>query len=90
MGNNDLTISSITVDNNSAYHYCTYPCSCNTTPNIYTYWYPTITTICKYEISCPKCSTKNWMELEIITPCKKCKSSLKAVSKKVDYEIEVD
>lgn len=48
-------------------------------------------TIYKYQVACPKCDTMNWLELDKIETCKgnKCKVSLKAVSKKVDYEIAI-
>ena len=53
-----------------------------------TYWtYPT--TIYMYQITCPKCETMNWMQLDKVTPCTKCKSKIKAVTEKVDYEVPV-
>jgi hypothetical protein len=56
----------------------------------YNWWvYPQ--TIYMYQVRCPKrgCKTDNWLQLDTITPCKKCGSHLKAVSMKADFEIEV-
>ena len=49
-------------------------------------------TVYMYQVKCPKrgCKTTNWLELDKISPCKKCGSNLKAVSMKADFEIEVD
>lgn len=64
-------------------HYCNTFC----THTWYPYYSPI--TIYKYQVKCPKCKTNNWLELEKITSCTKCSSTLKAVSKSVDYEVEV-
>lgn len=44
-----------------------------------------------YQIICPKqnCGTSNWLELNKVTPCTKCKSKLKAVTEKIDFEVPV-
>ena len=42
-----------------------------------------------YQLSCPKCKTKNWGEINVEVSCTKCSSTLKAVNKKTDFEIEV-
>lgn len=58
-------------------------------------WWPTqhytygSTTIYMYQITCPKCATMNFMQLETIIPCKKCKSRIKATQQKYDYEVPV-
>lgn len=66
------------------YHW---PCTCNTTY----YWnYPYQAPIYMYQLKCPQCKKMNWGQLNIEITCKGCKSTLKAVSKTVDYEIEVD
>lgn len=56
-----------------------------------TYW-TNIVYIDRYQIRCPRkgCRRYNWLELDKITPCVNCGSELKAVSKKADFEIEVD
>lgn len=55
-----------------------------------TYTYPLATYVYMYQIRCPKCDTMNFMPLETITPCKKCKSRLKATTQKLDYEVPVE
>lgn len=59
-----------------------------TSPTI-TYWqYPS--TIYMYQITCPRCKKMNWMQLDVVTPCTKCKAQLKAVTKQADYEVPVN
>ena len=72
----------------------TYPYYPNTTtttnPYTYTWWWGwSPTTVYKYQIKCPRCRKMNWLELDKITPCHNCKSQLKAVSKKADYEVPI-
>lgn len=43
-----------------------------------------------YQIRCPNCEVLNFMQLEMITPCKKCKSKLKPTQKVADYEVPVE
>lgn len=55
------------------------------------YTYPTYpTTIYMYQIQCPKCDTKTFGQLDAVVTCKKCKSTIKLVSKVTDYEVAVD
>ena len=59
-----------------------------------TYWYYP-TTIYMYQLVCPRCKTTNWGQLDILINCKgtykrkPCEASLKAVSKRAEYEVEV-
>lgn len=53
-------------------------------------WSLTPEKIYLYQVTCPKCKTNNWLELEKITPCTKCESTIKATTKKVDYEVPVN
>jgi hypothetical protein len=48
------------------------------------------TTVYMYQLKCPKCKKMNWGELDKVIECKQCRSSLKAVSKKVDFEIPIE
>ena len=54
------------------------------------YFFPN--TVYKYQLICPKCSTSNWGELDILVHCtgKKCDATLKAVLKKATFEVEVN
>jgi|ERR1035437_1870677 hypothetical protein len=65
-------------------------CGCNSGTYYYNYTQPPVT-VYKYQIICPKvkCGATNWLELDKITPCVKCKSKLKAVTEKIDFEIPV-
>lgn len=56
-----------------------------------TTWYYPSTTVYMYQIFCPNkgCKTANWLKLDTPTPCTKCGSTLKAVTNRVDYEVEV-
>jgi phage FluMu protein Com len=67
-----------------------------------TYWYNYnwATSIYYYQITCPKCKTLNWAEVDKIVACKgttqarnnrvvSCGAKLKAVLDTVDYEIPV-
>lgn len=64
-----------------------------------TYYYPTVTTgtwsynahVYLYQLLCPakKCGVSNWCELDKSVSCKGCGSTLKAVTKKADFEVEV-
>lgn len=58
----------------------------------WTYGYPGTNTtyIYMYQIKCPKCSAMNFMQLDTIIPCKKCKSKLKATQQKYDFEVPVE
>lgn len=65
----------------------------NTTGDFYSTTTPVFNTpiyIYFYQIFCPRCETVNWLQLEQLKACKKCGSTLKAVSHKADYEIEVE
>lgn len=65
-----------------------------------TYWgtgvstwsYPYYITVYKYQIKCPvrACKTRNWLEIDKITPCTSCGAKLKAVSEQADFEVPVD
>lgn len=44
----------------------------------------------RYQIKCPKCSAMNFLQLDTITPCKKCKSKLKATQQQYDFEVPVE
>lgn len=79
------TTSNITSDWNFDTHYCSSFCN----HWYYPYTWSSPVTIYKYQVKCPKCKTNNWLELDKVTPCSKCDSTLKAVSKSVDYEVEV-
>lgn len=70
-------------------HLCTDWCNHGTSNNI-SYWYSTNKYF--YQIICPKprCKKANWLEIDQMKECSKCGSMLKAVSKKADFEIEVD
>ena len=45
-----------------------------------------------YQVKCPAedCGKTNWLELDKITECTKCGARLKAVSQKVDHEIQIE
>lgn len=70
-------------------------------PNNYTYVWPTVSTVYKYQLICPRCSTSNWGAIDETVTCKglvrapkarkstDCGALLKAVNKKVDYEVPV-
>lgn len=89
----DTTTISDTLDfNYTTTHNCYYGCNCgssywNWSPSI---WYSYSTTKYLYQIKCPKCKKTNWLELDTVKECIKCDSTLKAVSKKVDFEIEIN
>lgn len=59
----------------------------------FTYYYGT--TIYMYQLICPRCQTSNWGQIDKPVDCKgklrrkACGAVLKAVSKKVDYEVEI-
>lgn len=55
----------------------------------FTYSWPTW--IFMYQIRCPKrsCKTYNWLEIEKVTPCRGCGSTLKAVLSVPDYEVPI-
>lgn len=57
-----------------------------------TWYYPTTFTKYLYQIICPHkgCKTSNWLELDTIKDCSKCGSTLKAVRKVADYEVEIN
>ena len=75
----------------------------NTTSASYSWdWYQTPSTswyyyspIYMYQLTCPRCKKMNWGQLDQITECSgnykgyPCKAKIKAVSRKVDYEVEV-
>lgn len=86
--NNTATIADSNTYIAGSTHYC--GTWCNHTYSYPSIWWSTPATIYKYQIKCPKCKKNNWLELDTITPCTKCSSTLKAVSKSVDYEIEVE
>lgn len=65
-------------------------CTCWPKVTYYPYISTTPERIYLYQVECPNCKTKNFLELEVITPCKKCKKTLKATEKLVDYEISID
>lgn len=75
----------ITVVDSYIYPYDTYtwPSTSNTV-----YYYPNKEYVYLYQLECPKCKRSNWCELNKQVVCK-CKSVLRAVSEKVDYEIAV-
>src|SRR3989304_4156882 len=95
------SVYTVTVDSNSesatttflntssiTSHYCG-STWCNHYPYTYSYWtYPA--TIYMYQIKCPKCKAQNWLQLDMVTPCKRCASKLKAVSNKADFEIPIE
>ena len=65
-----------------------------------TYWYNYNYSVYYYQITCPKCKTLNWAEVDKIVTCKgttqarnnrtvSCGAKLKAVLDTVDYEIPV-
>ena len=60
-------------------------------PYEYNYYWSVSSPIYLYQIFCPKkgCNTVNWLKLDAITPCTKCKAKLKAVSEQADYEIAI-
>jgi hypothetical protein len=66
----------------------------NYSPTWY-YTYPYNTYIYLYQITCPKCSTMNWAQVDNVVVCqgmlgkKLCGARLKAVIDQVDYEIPV-
>lgn len=64
-----------------------FPCTCSTT-FFNTWTYPS--TVYMYQLKCPQCKKMNWGALNQEISCKGCKSTLKAVSKRVDYEIAVE
>ena len=82
----NLINQSQTVSTNNTYDWSQVT---TTWPTTYYWSYPY--TKYMYQLTCPKrgCKTLNWCELDQTTTCKKCKSQLKAVSKKADFEIEV-
>ena len=82
--NSSANIGSITWGDNTTY---TLPYSPNTTS--YTYWYGP-RTVYMYQIRCPRCRKMNWCELDNVTSCKKCSAQLRAVSKRVDYDVAID
>lgn len=57
-------------------------------PSTYFNTYPS--TIYMYQIKCPRCSTMTFMQLEFVTPCKKCHAKLKATTKQYEYEVPVE
>lgn len=61
-----------------------------TTGTTSTIWYSG-NTIYMYQIFCPKrsCKKANWLQLDKPQACHNCGSILKAVSEKVDFEVEV-
>lgn len=87
-GESDARIISIDTTNTTSpvnnwnYWYYTVPSTTN--------WYPN--TIYMYQIQCPKktCRKFNWAQLDIVIDCVGCKSKLKAISEKVDYEVPVN
>lgn len=71
------------------------------TPTTWTY----TSTIYKYQLICPVCKTTNWGSIDEIVTCKGklpnrirgrkvveqyCETTLKAVSKKVDFEVPIE
>lgn len=56
------------------------------------YYWTTPVNVYLYQIFCPKpkCKTANWLELNKEKECTTCGSLLRAVSRKIDYEIEVE
>lgn len=61
----------------------------NTTSDFFYYnWTPHIYL---YQIFCPKrgCKTTNWLQLDKVTPCVKCGSTLRAVSDRADFEVPI-
>lgn len=56
----------------------------------WSYSYPVKETVYMYQITCPKCEKKTFGELDTVVTCKKCKSTIKLVSKKTDYEVAID
>lgn len=83
MADYDVEVSD-TINTSNTYYWSDY--NTYTVPSTFTW----TTTIYLYQLKCPKCRASNWGELDKIVTCKKCSSSLKAVSKKVDYEIAID
>lgn len=61
-------------------------------PNSTYYWwsYPTYITKYMYQIRCPRCRKMNWCEMDAIVSCKKCSAQIRAVSKRVDFDVEVE
>ncbi len=84
VNNNSNTYSpTISVGGNSTYGYYS-----NGTYYYYPYYYPT--TVYMYQIRCPRCRKMNWAQMDTIVSCKKCSAQLRAVSKRVDFDVEVD
>jgi hypothetical protein len=48
-------------------------------------WINLPTTVYMYQITCPKCSTMNWCELDKVKSCIKCGHRMKAVFATSDY-----
>ncbi len=55
------------------------------------YWtYPYYQTKYMYQIRCPRCHKMNWCELDNTTSCTKCRAMLRAVSKRIDYDVPIE
>lgn len=61
-----------------------------TSPTTYYYSWPYTKTVYMYQIRCPRCRKMNWCEMDAIVSCKKCSAQIRAVSKRVDFDVEVD
>lgn len=85
---NNTSSTSMTVGNISWGDYV-YPYT-TTSPTTYYYSYPYTKTVYMYQIRCPRCRKMNWCEMDNIVSCKKCSAQIRAVSKRVDFDVEVD
>lgn len=93
MGSGESDVKYIGVDTTSTagdwQKYFTAPSTAQWSPSYTTYY---TSPIYMYQVRCPKrgCRKMNWMQLDIITPCKNCGAKLKAVSEVPEFTIPVD
>lgn len=89
MGSGESDVRYIGVANTPTYN-SAYDVIGNNTSTVNSFYYDYH--IYLYQVKCPKrsCKTNNWLQLNVITPCRKCGARLKAVNEQADFEVPVD